>query len=234
MKKFISLFQADLKNIFRDQTLIFLFFMPLIFIAILRFAIPPIQEQWQPLSRYYPLLVAMFCLLTASFPAFLVAFIMLDEKELNLVDVFRVMPVSSSVFITYRLAFTFLFGFLFASLVLIANGLINYTISKCFLAGASFALITPIIYLTSVIMARNKIEGMSVFKVLNLVIFIPLIGFLLEFRYEQFLAIIPVYWTLKLVFCEQNTYCLLYLLAAVTFHGISIGILYFWFRKKIF
>ena len=44
-----TVISADLKNIFRDRSLWVVFFVPVIFVFILRFAIPLLQSYFEPL-----------------------------------------------------------------------------------------------------------------------------------------------------------------------------------------
>ena len=104
MKSILLYTRNDLRLIFRDPVLYFMFFVPVLFIILLRFAMPPLFEVLPVLTSYKMVILVSICLVTAMFPAFIFSFIMLDEKDLEVLAVIRVLPVSADGFIHDLLA----------------------------------------------------------------------------------------------------------------------------------
>ncbi len=233
MKRFYFLLSADLKNIFRDKSLVLIFFVPLIFIALLQFVLPVIENYHPVLKNYYAVIVATFCMITSAFPAFLSGFIMLDEKENHLTEVFQIMPVPTIVFIFYRLLFNILFGFVFCFLILASNGAINFSYLEILIISVLFSFTAPFVYLLTINLASNKIEGMSVFKGLNFVLILPVISFFIDFHGEKIAGIIPTYWSYDLLIKASGNYTLITtFLTGIIIHFIYFTVLYYWYAKK--
>ena len=69
--KVLTIIKSDFKIIFRDRSLAFLIFLPLLFWALLRFA-PPIYEQYLPaLREYRAYFLSVFCILSAVILGFI-------------------------------------------------------------------------------------------------------------------------------------------------------------------
>ena len=92
MNSILTYTRNDLKLIFRDPVLYVMFIVPLLFILLLRFGLPPLFEVMTVLVSYKMVILASICLVTAMFPAFIFSFIMLDEKDLEVMAAIRVLP----------------------------------------------------------------------------------------------------------------------------------------------
>lgn len=188
----------DLRLIFRDPVLYVMFFVPFIFIALLRFGLPPLIEVLPMLASYKMVILASICLVTAMFPAFIFSFILLDEKDLEVLAVIRVLPISSSMFILYRLVFISLFSLLFNLLILILSNQTEWPIVKMFLVSIPVALVSPVSCLTITTFANNKIVGATWMKGLNFLFMIPVLTYIFEGSWEYILGILPYYWIFKI------------------------------------
>ena len=134
----------DLRLIFRDPVLYVMFFVPLLLIILLRFGLPPLIQLLPVLAFYKMLILASICLVTSMFPAFIFSFIMLNEKDLEVLAAIRVLPVSSSVFILHRLLFISLFSVFFNLLIL--SNQTEWPIGKMLLVSISAMLFKKRVY----------------------------------------------------------------------------------------
>jgi hypothetical protein len=166
-----------------------MFIVPLLFIFLLRFGLPPLFEVMPVLVSYKMVILASICLVTAMFPAFIFSFIMLDEKDLEVMAAIRVLPVSSSVFILYRLLFISLFSFFFNLLILVLSNQTEWSIGKMLLVSVPVAMVSPVSCLIITAFASNKIVGATWMKGLNFLFMIPVL---------TFLGILPYYWIFKI------------------------------------
>ncbi len=235
MNKILALCINDFKNIFRDKSLIVIFFIPLLFILMLRYILPVIILEFPVVEEYKFLILTFFCTMTVVFPAFIISFIMLDERDENVLTVLRIVPVSPLTFIVYRMMFVFLFGFAFSALTMFLSGAINISAGNIFLISFLLSMMSPIATLFVVSIAKNKIEGVTIFKGLNFVLMLPLLSFFTESVWRNLIGIVPVYWTYRIMYNIINNYNILILvLISFVCHSIFIYALYNRFRKKVF
>ena len=198
MKSILTYTINDLRLIFRDPVLYVMFFIPLLFILLLRFGLPPLLEVMPVLVSYKMVILASICLVTAMFPAFIFSFIMLDEKDLEVMAAIRVLPVSSSVFILYRLLFISLFSFFFNLLILILSNQTEWSIGKMLLVSVPVAMVSSVNCLIITAFSSNKIVGATWMKGLNFLFMIPVLTYIFEGSWEYILGILPYYWIFKL------------------------------------
>ena len=198
MNNFITYSKNDLKLIFRDPILYVMLFVPLIIILLLRFGLPALTGIFPGLEPYNVLILATLCLVTGMFPAFIYSFIILDEKDQDIVTALRVLPISPMEFILIRLFFITVLSYFFIILIIAFTGIISWSIYKIMLVSIPVAINAPILSLFITGFARNKIEGATWMKGLNFVFFLPVLGYFVEGSYEYLLGILPAYWIFKL------------------------------------
>jgi fluoroquinolone transport system permease protein len=198
MRRILTYSRNDMKLIFRDPILYIMLFVPLIFIGLLRIALPAISAVFPELKSYTMIFLGTFCLITAMFPAFIYSFVMLDEKDQDVITVFRVLPISSIEFLLVRLSFITLASFLFIYLIIASTGLVPWSAGKIFMASLPISLVAPVMSLFMVSFARNKIEGATWMKGLNFIMFLPVLSYFIQGPYEYLLGILPVYWIFKM------------------------------------
>lgn len=194
----------DLKIIFRDKTLILMFFLPIILILVCRMLVPFISSFLPGLNEYYWLIIAGFGILSGATPAFLTAFLLLDEKDEDLIPVLRVTPVSYSKLITYRIVFLMQTSFVFALVFLNFNGLAYYSFLRVVATSVLISFIPAILLMLIIPFAKNKIEGVTLFKGLNAVLFIPVIAFFVTPGLKFLFGIIPFFWIYELLQTGSN------------------------------
>jgi len=198
MKSILTYTRNDLRLIFRDPVLYFMFFVPVLFIILLRFAMPPLFEVLPVLTSYKMVILASICLVTAMFPAFIFSFIMLDEKDLEVLAAIRVLPVSADGFILHRLLFICLFSFFYNLLILVLSNLTEWSLAKMLLVSVPVAMISPASCLIITAFASNKIVGTTWMKGLNFLFMIPVLTYIFEGSWEYILGILPYYWIFKI------------------------------------
>lgn len=190
----LTIIKSDFKNIFRDRSLAFIVFVPIIFFALLRFA-PPIYEQYLPaLIEYRAHLLSVFCILSSVLLGFILAFIILEERDQNLMPVFMVMPYSFGNLLLLRVSVIIVMGFLSSILLIVGTGLVEIPFYQAvFLAFAS-SLTGPSSTFIIASIARNKIEGVSYFKLFNMILMAPIAGMFIGTWHSLLFGIMPYYW----------------------------------------
>lgn len=199
MNKYYSVVASDLRNTRREPTLMMLFIVPFIMLALIRFGLPVLIDYIPKSKDYQNIIIAFFVLLNAVFPGFILSFIFLDEKDLKLIPVLRVTPVSLKGVLLSRIVFMLLFGFLGSLLILFFNGITNHTLFQCFAIAILCALNVPFLVLFISTIAKNKVEGLTLLKLVNVTLFIPIAVFFIESNWENLLAIFPAYWVFQFI-----------------------------------
>ena len=230
MKNITALIVNDFKNIFRDDVLKIMFVIPFFLILALHYGLPPLIEMLPVIADYKYLIVTVMCLIIASFPAFLVAFIMLDEKDEGIFVIYKILPVSHTQFFIYRLGFLIFFSWFFSLLVLLLSGPEGMMLWQKFSAALLFALLPPFITLLTVTFARNKVEGVTIMKMLNFLLFLPVAAFFVHSGWEYVFGIIPMYWTYKIIETVNDTGWFL----GGLFTGIVLHLLFISFVFRVF
>jgi hypothetical protein len=109
----------DLRGIVRDKLLVFAFSIPFILILLGFWAIPWISGQIFDLFPYRGLVLSFIIIEIAIVFGFVFGFMLVDERDDNVLSALQVLPVSPLVFLTYRLLFAWIFTFLYSVLAVV-------------------------------------------------------------------------------------------------------------------
>jgi fluoroquinolone transport system permease protein len=225
----------DIRNIVRDRLLVYTaFLIPIILIIITRLVIPWLSENIISLEQFYPVL---FMLMVISIPmmfGFATGFLIMDERDENLLTVLRVMPISRTAYLIYRMAFMSVLSLVYILLFPVLTGLIDVTIIAYLPVGILLALFTPVMGLIANLLANNKVQAFAVFKMLGGVFFLPLFAFFINSDLKYILGIIPNFWTFmaldKLV--NTGTQDIVFLGIGFILHITLLTVLFYFFNKK--
>ncbi len=235
MKKTLSLIHSDIRQIFRDKTLTFFLVAPMLLIVFVRIFVPFITKQYPIVLEYHPMLMMFASIQTAIMFGFIVSFIILDEKDENVLQVIRVLPISPFYFILYRLLFATTFSTLGAFLMINLSGIAYPGFTNSILLSIQYGLTAPFITLIISTFAKNKIEGMAFFKGVDLVLLLPLLSFFISGYTKYIFSIIPAFWTYNLYQASvSNGNSSFYFFSGMSMYILVISVLFFQFKKRIF
>lgn len=235
MKKILSLINADLRQIFRDKTLTVFLFGPMVLIVLLRLFVPYLTTQYPVIEPYQPMIIMFAGIQTAISFGFIISFIILDEKDENVLQVIRVLPISPFYFILYRLLFATVFSSLGAFLLINLSGIAYPGLMNSVLLSVQYGLTAPFITLIITTYAKNKVEGMAFFKGVDLILLLPLLSFFTEGNFAYIFSIIPAFWTYNL-FNESISggNILLYFSIGLIVYSTVIALLFIQFKRAVF
>ena len=199
MKNLSAFVYYDFKNIFRDPILKLLLFVPVLIILLMRFGLPALVNAVPVIADYQFLILTLFGLIIASFPAFIISFVMLDEKDEGIFIYYKVLPMSNVKFFFYRLGFIILFAWFYSFVLIIVQKSVIMSFWEMFLSAFLFALLPPIITLITVTFSHNKIEGVTMMKFLNFILFLPVAAFFIHPPFKFIFGIIPVFWSFRIM-----------------------------------
>lgn len=235
MKKLYTLVANDFKQIFRDKTLFIFLLAPLILIAFVRFVIPIVAAKFPLIIEYYPYLIMGGSIQTSIMFGFVVTFMILEEKDENVLQVIRVLPISSMYFVFYRLIFATIFSFTGAFLMITLSGIAYPGLISSILLSFQYSLIAAFITLIISTFASNKVEGLAYFKGIDLILMIPMISFFVPQTFKYLFAVIPVFWTYQLhesLLNHDENYILFFV--GIMFYAVVLSFLFWQFKKRVF
>jgi len=232
---FTKLMINDLKNISRDRLLVVgCFLSPIIFIILCRLIIPWISKNVYPLEPFYQILYMMMAIMMPMVFGFVISFLIMDERDENLLTVLRVMPISRTSYLVYRLFFISFISFIFILFFPLLTGLIDISMLDYLPTAVLFTLFTPLIALIINNLANNKIQAFALFKTAGSVFILPLFAFFVTDNWRYILGVIPNFWTFMALdkLLETGSQDYLHLGIGYTFHIVLLILLMYQFNKK--
>lgn len=199
---FKTLGPVDFKNVRRDSLLIWIPLMPLMLALLLRVAAPELAVFLDArfafdFTPYYPLLMSTFVVLAPVTVGMIVGFLLLDERDDQVLTALLVTPMPLGSYLLYRISVPILLG--------CATTLIGYPLAA--LTPVAFfdllvvallgSLSAPLVALFLASCAPNKVAGFALLKLLNAINMLPVAAFFIDSRWQLLAGIVPAYWPLK-------------------------------------
>jgi fluoroquinolone transport system permease protein len=193
MESALKYLRYDIRITWRESfTRIFLF-VPLFFFCGLQLAVPLLLEAYPEIKPWSPLLLDGIVFQGGLMFGFVTGFLLLDEKDLDLVTVYRVAPLSFGRFLLLKMAFPFLATWVYAIACLSFNPILQLNGIALIVTSIHFALITPVGALMVAALGKNKVEGLTWFKFVDLILIAPFLGFFLPKPWANLFWIFPTY-----------------------------------------
>jgi fluoroquinolone transport system permease protein len=224
-----------MRNIIRDRLLLYsAFLIPLIIIIFTRLVFPWISENVVPMEQYYPVVFMFIVIMIPMMFGFVLGFLIMDERDENLLTVLRVMPISRNTYLIYRMMLLSILSLIYILLFPLLTGLIEINLLDYLPIGLLLMLLTPTLGLIANIVATNKVQAIAVFKTLGGVFYIPLFAFFINNDLKYLLGIIPNFWTFMALDNILKTGNQDYMFLGIGFclHIVLLGVLFYFFNKK--
>lgn len=236
MEKIFRLARLDLSMILREQMLWFmLFVVPGLQFSMALLLLPWLERRFPVMADYHSLILMLMTLQVATSIGFVLASMLLDERDEQVLTALRAMPVGVNTFLFYRLSIGTFMAVLFSYCMLSAPGMEGLGPASRLAAAFLFASTAPITTLALAVFSSNKVEGLAVYKGLSLILLIPAGSFFIDSWAQYALGIVPVYWTLHFVdgALARNTAFVELVVALVT-HGLALWALFVLFKRRVF
>jgi fluoroquinolone transport system permease protein len=225
----------DMRNIIRDRILLYsAFAFPIALVILCRLILPWISDNVYDLTRYYSLLFMMFAIMFPMIFGFIIAFLIMDERDENLLTVLRVMPISRTSYLIYRMILMISLCFIFVFLFPVLSGLIDISFIDYLPVAVLFSIFAPVLALIVNNLASNKIQAFAIFKMLGSVFFLPLFSLFIAEDWRYILGIIPNFWTFMALdkILTTGNQDAAFLGVGFFYHIALLGILFYLFNKK--
>jgi len=182
--------------------------MPLLIFVIVLGALPILIDSYGGVDRYLPIILMGATMQTSTMFGFIYSMVFIDEKETNVAKVYGVLPVSKTGFVAFRMVIPFTISTTFTFLLLASQPFYSFTLLSMALLAILCGLMAPLLTLLVSIYSKNKMEGMTWFKLANLLVSIPLAAFFIS-EYTILFGFIPTHWafqTLDKMILSENYY----------------------------
>ncbi|MDD3136157.1 MAG: hypothetical protein PHF64_06620 [Methanoregula sp.] len=186
----------DLKMIVRDRMLAIAFCLPFPFLVAGALAIPEISGRFVDLAPHSCLIMSFILIQIAVLFGFVYAFLMIDERDENILSALRVVPVSAPIFLLSRLLGASLFAFLYSVFSFIILGMVKIPFLAIILISLTFALLAPVIALLIVTFSGNKVDAIAVFKGVDLFVLLPIVSLFISGSWKFIFGMFPHFWAI--------------------------------------
>jgi hypothetical protein len=221
----------DLRSVVRDRTVGALLAVPVAFVLLLRIGVPILEDRVPAAAAYESVMVGLAVVIAGMIPAFMLAFLLLDERDQGLFPAFRVLPVAPGWLLAYRLAVITVLGYATSLLLILGTVLADVPAGVALVLAVPCALQGPAATLVAVALAKNKIEGLAVFKGLFFVLALGAPGALpIDEPWVNTFGIIPAYWIFSAVARAETGVIVI----AIVFHIAVMAAAYLVFRRRIY
>ncbi|MBK7869418.1 MAG: hypothetical protein IPJ74_01440 [Saprospiraceae bacterium] len=204
MNTLITLSINDFRSTFRDPIFKILLFFPFISFAIVRWGFPAIAARFPAIIPYNQVILMWACMQSATMFGMIYAFLFLEEKEEDVWQVIRILPISGIQLIFSRLLIGLIISTLVNFTLIHWGNIIHLLWYEELLLSIQFSLGAPLIALFLGAFANNRIEGLAQMKMVNVLLMIPGLIYFLPQRFLHITALIPTYWSFRSMEMAEN------------------------------
>lgn len=200
---FLRILISDLKMIMRDPIMALLFFIPLVigilFKLLIHFFLPIALKYVEFSLPLEPYLLSMTLLMTPYMLGVVMGFMMLDDKDGNILDLVMVTPFGRRGYLLNRILFISIFTFLYTLINYFILNLVDMNIFNLLYISILLAVFAASIGLLFFRIASDKIIGLTYAKILNFVIIFVFADFIKAEWFTYVAAVFPTFWITRLI-----------------------------------
>lgn len=193
MKKTLFLSLIDFKLIFREPSLRIFLMMPALIFALVLFILPLLRDRYEGVESFIPIVLMGATMQTSILFGSIYSMVLIHEKDIQVAKVYGIVPVSKVGFIISRLFIPYLISALVTYLLLWMQPFYVLPPVPMLFLSLLCGLLAPLLTLSVATFSKNKMEGMTWFKLANLLVSIPFAAFFIE-KYTDAFGIIPTHW----------------------------------------
>ena len=241
MRRTFSLLAGDLKRISRDPILAVFIAVPVLLSTLLAFGLAPARDfllraTGFDLAPHYTFSAAILLQMLPLVLGMFTGFIILDDRDENVLQYMAVTPLSRGGYLVYRLALPVMAGLIITLPMLALSDLLAAPIAALAPITLLAAMQAPVVALFMAAFASNKVEGLAIGKLCGPLVVGPLIGYLLAPPLKFLGALFPPFWITESFMAasagDTPSY-LAYLGGGLLFHLLLLMLLYRRFNRKL-
>lgn len=230
---------VDIKSVRRDELLAWVVAIPFAMALLFRFGVPPFtawleQELGFDLAAYYGLLMSFFALMAPTMIGMVVGFLLLDERDEQVLTALLVTPMPLGGYLLYRITLPLLLGFAVTVAGYPLAGLAPIPLLDLVAVALLAALNGPATALFLAAFAENKVTGFALVKVLNTINMLPVAAFFIDWPWQVAAGIVPAYWPMKMLWLVTSGHgYALYAVAGLAAYAVVLLLLLRHFDARI-
>jgi len=191
---------SEFKKYLRDPMMKFLFFYPLVFGLIGRYALPIIADNSGfSIERYADLILVILTLFTPHIYGALIGFSILDDRDDHILTSIKTTPLGINQFLSIRIAMAFVLCFLGTIFVMWFSNIGNISMINMIALAFLASLAAPMTGLFINAISSNKIEGFAVMKGSGTILVFPILALFFIDKKEFFFSFAPGFWPAKAI-----------------------------------
>lgn len=235
MNSQLILMRAESRSMKNDPILVITLLVPVLITLVFRFGYPPF-EAWLlgrsgfDLSEYRVLILSIMVLITPMMIGMLTGFMLLDDKEDNVLEYLSVTPLKPSVYLRWRIMVPLLLSMVLSPFVIILTALAPVPFFIVLGATVMASLEAPLLSMMLAQVCQNKVEGLAVGKATGVFFFAPIAAWLLPEPWSLIMYIAPFTWVSRLFWGGEPW------IMALVFAGgtaVHLGLLWIAFKRHI-
>jgi fluoroquinolone transport system permease protein len=199
----LALLRLDARNLLRDPMLLLITCLPILVAILMRFFIPFLARLVMEhlnfdLQPWYALITSFFLMLGPLMYGWVIGFMLLDERDENILEYISVTPLGKTGFLSYRTGLPILLSFVMAFVLVALIGLVPFAPLRILPVALLAAIEAPILALFLAAFAGNKVEGLALGKGVGFAFMAPLAAVFIPMPWQYLAGVLPPYWVAKL------------------------------------
>lgn len=205
VKKLFISFRQLIHQIAKDAMLFLACIAPLLCGLFIKFGIPfaenLLTEHFNKviLLPYYLMFDLFLAVLTATMFCFVSAMVILGEIDDGITSYLAITPIGKSGYLVSRLVFPMISSFFMSVVVLFAFSLTKPSYSMIVIISIMASVFGFIMSMIIVSMSTNKVEGLAVMKLSNILTVGIIAPFLVSDKFQIIFFLFPSFWISKFV-----------------------------------
>ncbi len=189
---------SDFRLIFRDPSLRIFLVMPALIFAVVLILLPYLMVLNPEIENYVPLVIMGAMMQSSIMFGFIYSMVFIHEKEISVAKVYGILPISQTQLLYFRLLIPFTFAVIVTFTLLLWQPFLAIDILSVLGLALLCGLMSPVLAISVSVLSQNKMEGMTWFKLVNLVIVIPLAAYFVPFPPYWF-GVVPTHWAYQML-----------------------------------
>ncbi|HYB38258.1 MAG TPA: hypothetical protein VEF72_22705 [Mycobacterium sp.] len=186
----------EIKNLLRDEMTRVMLLYPLVLGGLARLLL----NRHLLTLPFAAVTAAVLVILAAGFDFGMIAgFSLLDDREDRVLLSIGISPVSADLYVWVKVAFAFVAAVLAGIVTILISGTFTMTPPSTVLIATLAAMQVPINAFLVSALAHDRAEGIAATKFTGILIFLPVVAWLLTGWKQWLLAFVPGFWPIKAI-----------------------------------